>query len=245
MEVERETIGGIALMLALSIGSLLGGLALFSMPEELLFPGILTLGVGAYLLFSSLRAIARRLVGRAILEPSAWASPQEVEPFQEVEVGLAFGLPESVRLKRVTVSLRREETRVAGNQLRVETHDQELGVLEGGPPGANSRREFRGSFEVPETALPSFSNRNGRARSWSVLLRVELERYPVAWSVTLPLDMFPTQRPDLDTRAVLAFEREVEAWLPEFVQEALRNPAPYDEEQRHAIARVAARRQIR
>jgi len=77
-----------------------------------------------------------------------------------------------------------------------------------------------------------------------VTLEVELEGHPVAWSAKTPLQVIASERPDLDIMNVLAFEREVEAWLPEFVEEALRNPAPYDEEQRYAIQRVAARRGI-
>ena len=42
-----------------------------------------------------------------------------------------------------------------------------------------------------------------------------------------------------------AFEVEVQAWLPEFLSEALRNSALYSDEQRRVIERVAARRGLR
>jgi hypothetical protein len=234
-------------MLTLAVGSLLGGAGLLASGVEgfAVLP-VSVLGLGVWLLVLTLKAIGWRMVDRAILNPSAWVRPsQAVEPLQEIDLGLAFELPDGVGLEEVRAILRQEEIRPTQDGFSLDTTSVRARVLRESPRLANTRREFRGAFEVPGSAQPTFSRHNGRARRWKIVFEVKLEGYPTPWRAEHPLEVILTERPDLDTRAVLAFEREVEAWLPEFVEEALRNPAPYDEEQRYAIERVASRRRIR
>lgn len=243
MKTGQPTLGGIAVMLTLAVGCLLGGGALFYQAAELALPAFLVAAFGVVLIGMTVRAVAQRLVAQRIVDPRPWLATREAEPRQELQVGLAFGLPESTRIQEVAAILREEDVTETSDGTSVQVRHQSRHLLSEETRG-DARRGFRGTLRVPPGAQPSFSRRNGRSRRWSVTLEVELEGHPAAWSVRTPLQVIASERPDLDIMNVLAFEREVEAWLPEFVEEALRNPAPYDEEQRYAIQRVAARRGI-
>lgn len=232
-------------MLTTAVGCLLISGGLLSEIREAFVPALLAFGFGVALIVMTVRAIAQRRVAQRILGPRPWLTPREAEPRQELQVGLAFGVPESVRIQGVSAVLRGEDVTQTSDGISVQVRHQERHVLSEVIGGDALRREFRGTLRVPSDAQPSFSRRDGRSRRWSVTLEVELENYPVAWTVRTPLGVTTSERPDLNIVNVLAFEREVEAWLPEFVEEALRNPAPYDDEQRYAIQRVAARRRIR